>query len=74
MKPKAKRKRTARGSAELTEDFAPRNAVRKVLVVDVGGTSVKTPVTGEEKRRSLPSGPKMTPQKMVAGIKEIASD
>jgi polyphosphate glucokinase len=73
MKSRAKRKKTARGSAELIEDVAPRNAVRKVLVVDVGGTSVKTLVTGGEKRRSLPSGPKMTPKKMVAGIKEIVS-
>jgi hypothetical protein len=74
MKPKANRKKTALGSAELTEDVASPNAIRKVLVVDLGGTSVKTLVTGGEKRRSLPSGPKMTPQKMVAGIKEIASD
>jgi polyphosphate glucokinase len=73
MKSRAKRKKTARGSAELIEDVASRNAVRKVLVVDVGGTSVKTLVTGGEKRRSLPSGPKMTPKKMVAGIKEIVS-
>jgi polyphosphate glucokinase len=73
MKPKANRKKTALGSAELTEEVAPPNAMRKVLVVDLGGTSVKTLVTGGEKRRSLPSGPKMTPKKMVAGIEEIAS-
>ena len=40
----------------------------------MGGTSVKILATGEEEHRSLPSGPKMTPKEMVAGIKKISGD
>jgi predicted NBD/HSP70 family sugar kinase len=42
--------------------------------VDVGGTNVKVLVTGEKTPRKFPSGPKLTPRKMVAGVKEIAGD
>jgi len=45
-----------------------------VLVVDVGGTNVKVLVTGQTEPRKFPSGPKMTPKQMVAGIKQITSD
>ncbi|MBP1752869.1 MAG: ppgK [Geobacteraceae bacterium] len=45
-----------------------------VLVVDVGGTSVKILATGQEEPRRFPSGPKMTPMQMVAGVKELTGD
>jgi polyphosphate glucokinase len=45
-----------------------------VLVVDVGGTNVKVLATGQTEPRKFPSGPKMTPKQMVAGVKEIAGD
>jgi polyphosphate glucokinase len=41
----------------------------KVLVIDVGGTHVKVRATGHRQRVVLPSGPKMTPAKMVAAVK-----
>lgn len=44
----------------------------KVLVIDVGGTHVKILVTGQNTPRKFPSGPKMTPQQMVAGVKRLA--
>jgi hypothetical protein len=46
----------------------------KVLAIDIGGTNVKALVTGAAatERRKAPSGPKMTPQKMVAAVKELA--
>jgi polyphosphate glucokinase len=44
----------------------------KVLVVDVGGTHVKMLATGQTAPREFPSGPKMTPQQMVSGVKRIA--
>jgi polyphosphate glucokinase len=47
---------------------------RSVLVVDVGGTSVKILVSGQKARRSFPSGPKMTPKAMVSGVKRLAAD
>ena len=43
-----------------------------VLVVDVGGHSVKMLATGQEKPRSFPSGPSLTAALMVAGVKESA--
>jgi predicted NBD/HSP70 family sugar kinase len=42
--------------------------VTAVLVVDVGGTNVKALVTGEAERRRVPSGPEMTPDRMVAEV------
>lgn len=46
----------------------------KVLVVDIGGTSVKMLATGQEPRRKFSSGPDMTPQQMVAGVKQLTGD
>jgi polyphosphate glucokinase len=45
-----------------------------VLVVDVGGTNVKILGTGQEARRKLPSGPALTPERMVAGVRHLAED
>jgi polyphosphate glucokinase len=44
----------------------------KVLVIDVGGTHVKILATGQRTPRKFPSGIKMTPQKMVSGVKQLA--
>ena len=46
----------------------------KVLAIDIGGTNVKILVTGQKEPRKFPSGPKMTPKQMVAGVKELAKD
>jgi polyphosphate glucokinase len=46
----------------------------KVLVVDVGGTNIKVRLTGEDAARKFPSGPTMTPQQMVDGVKELLAD
>ena len=43
-----------------------------VLVIDVGGTNVKIKITGEDERRSAPSGPEMTAQQMVDTVLELA--
>ena len=45
-----------------------------ILVIDIGGTNVKVLATGQNERRRFPSGPKMTPQLMVAGIKKLVAD
>ncbi len=46
----------------------------KILVVDVGGTSVKMLVTGEETARSFPSGPGLTPGEMVSRVLSAAGE
>lgn len=50
---------------------SPRN---RVLVIDVGGTSIKILASGQTKPRSFPSGPTLTPRRMVAGVKKLAAD
>jgi polyphosphate glucokinase len=45
-----------------------------VLVIDVGGTNVKILATGEKEPRKFPSGPTLTPKRMVAGVKKLAGD
>jgi polyphosphate glucokinase len=46
----------------------------RVLVVDVGGTSVKIAAERQGEPRKFASGPTMTAQQMVAGVKELADD
>jgi len=46
----------------------------KVLAIDVGGTNVKILVSGQNEVRKFVSGPTLTPDKMVAGVKELAKD
>ena len=42
----------------------------RVLVIDVGGTNVKMLATGQKEPRKFPSGPAMTPRKMVRLVKK----
>ena len=51
-----------------------RPRIRSVLVIDVGGTSVKILVTGQTESRSFRSGPTLTPSRMVSGVKKLAAD
>jgi polyphosphate glucokinase len=46
----------------------------KVLAIDVGGTHVKILVSGQNEVRKFVSGPTLTPDKMVSGVKELAKD
>jgi polyphosphate glucokinase len=40
-----------------------------VLVIDVGGTNVKMLASNQTSHTKVPSGPKLTPETMVAGVK-----
>src|ERR1700719_3627924 len=46
----------------------------RVLVIDVGGTNVKLLATGQKEPRKYPSGPTMTPRKMVKLVKKSVAD
>ena len=48
--------------------------MKKILVVDVGGSNVKMMISQEEKRRKFPSGSKLGPEDAVKQIKETTSD
>lgn len=41
----------------------------KILVIDIGGSHVKALATGHRKFVEIPSGPKMTPAKMVSAVR-----
>ena len=51
-----------------------RPRVKSILVIDVGGTSVKILATGQTESRSFRSGPKLTPRQMVSKVKKLAAD
>jgi polyphosphate glucokinase len=57
-------------------DTALKSPVSKagVLVIDVGGTSVKILATGQTESRSFRSGPKLTPRLMVSRVSKLAAD
>lgn len=46
----------------------------KVLAVDIGGTNVKILASGQTEPRKFPSGPTLTPRRMVAAVKKLAGD
>lgn len=52
----------------------PKAKSPKVLVIDVGGTNVKLLATGQKEPRKYPSGPTMTPRKMVRLVKKSVAD
>jgi polyphosphate glucokinase len=45
----------------------------QVLVVDVGGSSVKLLATGQRERTELPSGPQLDPHRLVADIQQATA-
>jgi len=70
-KPVATKRKTVR---QDRADVAKKSSVKNVLVVDVGGTSVKILAIGQNQHRSFPSGPKLTPKRMVSEVKKLAAD
>ena len=46
----------------------------KVLVIDIGGTHVKVLATRQEQQREFISGPRLTPRRMVAQVRELVRD
>jgi polyphosphate glucokinase len=51
-----------------------RSPAKQVLVIDVGGSSVKILATGQKEHRSFRSGPTLTPSRMVSEVKELVAD
>ena len=48
--------------------------MKRTLVIDIGGNSVKLLVTGETDPRKFPSGPKLTPRLLVSGVLKLTED
>ena len=55
------------------DDSAPGSSMKHVLVIDVGGSSVKILLTGQAVARSFKSGPTLTPKQMVSRVKKLAA-
>jgi polyphosphate glucokinase len=51
-----------------------RKAQRRVLAIDVGGSHVKTRVSGQSETREFESGPTLTPARLVARVRRLARD
>ena len=64
-------RRTARPNRAGPARTSPTS---QVLVVDVGGTTIKILATGQDEHRSFASGPTLTPGQMVSGVKKLARD
>ena len=47
--------------------------MKKVLVIDIGGTNVKLLISRDEKRK-FPSGPKLTPKQLVKSLEKTVED
>ena len=47
--------------------------MKKVLVIDIGGTNVKLMISRREKRK-FDSGPKLSPRQLIAQVKKTAED
>jgi polyphosphate glucokinase len=52
---------------------APKQ-VKKILVIDVGGTHIKVKATGRREELKIDSGPSMTAAKMVRDVKRLTKD
>jgi polyphosphate glucokinase len=71
-KHQAGRRKRARVAKMPSTKHSKKVSIKNVLVVDVGGTSVKILATGQTERRSFPSGPTLTPRRMVSEVKKLA--
>jgi polyphosphate glucokinase len=61
-------------AAQQTRAAGRADAGKSVLVIDVGGTSVKLLASGQPARRMFSSGRKMTPDKMVRTSIKLVAD
>lgn len=48
--------------------------VVSALIIDIGGNNVKLLASGQTEPTKIPSGPTLTPKKMVAEVKKIVAD
>ena len=64
----------ARMRSPIKDMGGRRSSAKSVLVIDVGGTSVKILASGQTEGRSFRSGQTLTPRRMVSEVKKLAAD
>lgn len=52
----------------------PHQLNMNVLVIDIGGSKVKLLATGQEEPTKFPSGPKLTPKRLVSEARKIVAE
>jgi len=52
----------------------PRKPQRRVLAIDVGGSHVKTRISGRQEMRQFESGPTLTPRRLVSRVLKLNGD
>jgi hypothetical protein len=62
----------SQGARDREFGLPEKGSGMNVLVVDVGGTSVKVLATGQDEPRRFLSGHAITPEQMVSGVKQIS--
>src|SRR5260370_20034510 len=53
--------------------MAAKKGARNILVIDMGGTHVKVIATGQKVPVKIPSGPTLTPRRMVAAVRKATA-
>src|SRR4051812_13239376 len=66
----AKAPKTPKRESSLSAGEQPA----RILVIDIGGTSVKILATGQTERRKMASGTKLTPSQFIEGVQELTRD
>jgi len=69
---KRKRAKAAQNRADTITLSASRSPVKRVLVIDIGGRSVKILATGQMQSRSFRSGPTLNTGTDGGGSKEVS--
>ncbi len=58
----------------MTRAARLKGAERRILVIDVGGTNIKLKLSDSDEVRKVPSGPELTAQQMVDGVRQATAD
>jgi polyphosphate glucokinase len=58
----------------MKKTLKKKSLKRQVLAIDVGGSHVKTRLSGRREMRQFESGPKLTPREMVKKVYELNGD
>jgi len=58
----------------MSKVMKKKNLKRRILAIDVGGSHVKTRLSGRREMRQFESGPKLTPSQMVKRVHELNGD
>jgi predicted NBD/HSP70 family sugar kinase len=66
--------RRARAGERVRRARGAPAAPTKILVLDIGGTSVKMLASGQTEARKIPSGPRLTPARLVAAVMKKCAD